>query len=457
VVSKQYRAPAALRCGAVYNLLIPNVIPNSVSRALSLASRLRVIAQVSLVILGFAAFARAVDWNGAEEQLARKIVAVTGPGALMVTVENRSSLGRRDTEVVQNGLRSALEGVGIRVAKSDSAFTAKIFLSENSTSYVWVAEIRQGAGEAVVVMVSVPHPEGSTAVHESVPLSLRKIPLWTQQDPILDVAVLEESTTPTRIAVLDGDKVELYRWQGGRWQQEQALGIVRTRPWPRDLRGRIIPARDHLLDVFVPGVICHSSAAVPLTLNCRESDDPWPLVPAALSGGAFSVFPSAGSPPIAILPVGAFYASPRNFFTGALTPGVGKFTTVSRFYSAAWLPRDKDLLWLFAATDGRVHMVDGGSDQATKLGWGSDLTSVKTSCGSGWQVLATSSDDGTGDLVRAYEFPDRDPVAVSAAIDFAGVITALWTEAKADTAIAVVRNQETGSYEAFRLAVACSQ
>jgi hypothetical protein len=61
--------------------------------------------------------------------------------------------------------------------------------------------------------------------------------------------------------------------------------------------------------------------------------------------------------------------------------------------------------------------------------------------------------------VRAYEFPDRDPVAVSAALDFpgGGIITALWTEAKADTAIAVVKNRETGSYEAFRLAVVCSQ
>jgi hypothetical protein len=84
---------------------------------------------------------------------------------------------------------------------------------------------------------------------------------------------------------------------------------------------------------------------------------------------------------------------------------------------------------------------------------------VKTACGAGWQVLATSSGEGSGDSVRAYEFPDRDPVAVSAALDFAGagVITALWTEAKADTAIAIVRNRETGSYEAFRLAIACSQ
>ena len=162
---------------------------------------------------------------------------------------------------------------------------------------------------------------------------------------------------------------------------------------------------------------------------------------------------------MAIPPMGAFFAATRNFFTGALTPGVGKFTTVSKFYSAALLPREKYLLWLFAAADGRVHMVDGIGDQGLKLGWGSDLTSVKTPCGAGWQVLATSSGEEIGDSVRAYEFPDRDPVAVSAAVDFPGngVVTALWTEAKGDTAIVVARNRETGTYEAFRLAVACSQ
>ena len=102
-------------------------------------------------------------------------------------------------------------------------------------------------------------------------------------------------------------------------------------------------------------------------------------------------------------------------------------------------------------------MIDGINDQAARFDLGSDLTSVKTACGAGWQVLATSPEEGAGDAVRAYEFPDRDPVAVSAAIDFPGAITTLWTEAKADTAIAVVKNQETGNYEAFRLAVVCSQ
>ena len=42
-------------------------------------------------------------------------------------------------------------------------------------------------------------------------------------------------------------------------------------------------------------------------------------------------------------------------------------------------------------------------------------------------------------------------------IDLGGEVTTLWTEAKGDSAIAVVRNRETGSYEAFRLAIACNQ
>jgi hypothetical protein len=428
-----------------------------VSRALRPTRSLRVAVQLSYLVLALTISACAADWSGPEQELARRIAAASGRGTVAITIENRSTLGKRDSDVIQNGLRSALEGLGIRLVNAEQAVaTVAIYLSENPTSYVWVAEIRQG-GETAVVMVSAPRPEGSMTPHESVPLSLRKIPLWTQDDPILDVAVLEENATPTRIAVLDPEKISLYRWQGGKWQQEQTLGIVHARSWPRDLRGRLISAKDHLLDIYLPGVSCRSAVGAPLTLNCRETDDPWPLVPSGLSGGTFSAFPSGGSPSAVIPTVGAFYAPTRNFFTGALTQGVGRFRTVSKFYSAALLARDKYLLWLFASTDGRVHMVDGVNDQATKLDWGSDLTSVRTACGADWQVLATGSGDGNQDSVRAYELPDRDPVAVSSAVNFSGAITALWTEGKGDTAIAVVRDRETGSYEAFRLAVACSQ
>ena len=445
---------------AVYNSAIPDVILNTVNCALRPAVRMRVASLFAFFVF-LLATAHAVDWSTPEQQLAHKIVAVTGPGAVALTVDNRSSLTKRENEIVQNGLRVALEGLGLRFVKPEqAAATVTISLSENATLYVWVAEIRQGAGEVSVVMVSTPRPEGSTAVHDSVPLSLRKIPLWSQQDAILDVAVLEESAAPTQIAVLGAESVSLYRTQGGKWQQEQTIAVVHARPWPRDLRGRLTPAKDHLLDVYLPGVLCHSSAGIPLTLNCHESDDPWPLMSGTVNGGANAVFPSAGlgNGASTLVPqVRAFFAPTRNFFSGALAPGVGKFTTLPKFYSAAVLPRDKYTLWLFAATDGQVHMVDGVSDQVAKFGWGSDLASVKTSCGAGWQVLATTSGEQAEDSVRAYEFPDRDAVAVSAGIDFSGVVSALWTEAKGDTAIAVARNRETGSYEAFRLALACNQ
>lgn len=402
-------------------------------------------ALIVLLICALVKSAAADDWNGAAQQLARKIVAVTGPGAVAVTVGNRSSLGKKDLDTITSLLRAELEAAGARPAAAEqSAATAMVTLSENPQSYVWVAEIHQGAGESAVVMVSMPRRDQAGLGEETMPVTLRKIPLWAQEDRILDVLVIEEDSAPKQIAVLDGEKIAIYRLKNGKWQQEQVLGITHARPWPRDLRGRVIGSKDHLLDVYLPGVFCRSTTSLPLALNCRESDDPWPLTSDA-----------------AIPPLGGFYSASRNFFTGALTPGVGKLTTVAKFYLAAAVPRGKYVLWLFAGTDGQVHMVDGVTDQAAKLGLGSDVASVKTGCGTGWQMLATSAEDRNSeqdsDSVRAYEIADRELVPVSSPLSFGGEITALWTEAKDDGAIAVVRSRETGEYEAFRLAVGCSQ
>jgi hypothetical protein len=411
---------------------------------------------VLLWCCGLLANAAAINWDEPTQQLARKIVAITGPGAIAVAVENRSSLTKKDFDTISSALRVNLEALGARPAQPEqAAATAAVWLSENPRSYVWVAEIHQGAAESTVVIVTVPRGDEVELAHDSMPMGLRKIPLWMQEDRILDVLVLQEDSTPRQIAVLDGERVAIYRLINGKWQQEQSLIITHLRPWPRDLRGRMLAAKDHLMDVYLPGVFCRSTTALPLALNCRESDDPWPLV-----APPPATFPSFGGAP-AVQPLGAFFSASRNFFTGALTPGVGRLTAVGKFYSAAPLPRDKYVLWLFVGTDGQVHLVDGVTDQAAKLGWGSDVASVKTACGSNWQILATGAGenmaDSGADSVRAYEIADRDPAPVSAALEFSGEITALWTEAKGDSAIAVVRNRETGDYEAFRLAVACSQ
>ena len=444
---------------AVYNSLIPKVILNTVKRGSRPVFCLHVALCCFSLLPGLVMCSLAADWSVPEQQLARKIVAATGPGAVALTVENRSSLSTRESEIVSDGLHSSLETQGLRFVKPEqAAATVAISLSENPNAYVWVAEIRLGDGKAVIEMVSTPHPEGVVSARDSVPLSIRKIPVWAQEERILDVLVLEENTTPTHIAVLGPEDVSLYRLQGGKWQREQALGVTHARPWPRDLRGRLIPGNDHLLDAYLPGVICHSTNGMPPTLNCQESDDPWPLVAGSAGSGVSANFPSLVASTLPAIPqVGGFFASTRNFFTGALAPGVGKFATVPKFYSAAFLPRGKYVLWLFAALDGQIHMVDGVNDQPARLNWGSDVATLRTACGAGWQVLATSSGAPGSDSMRAYEFPDRDAVTVSAAVDLGATVTALWTEAKGDTAIAVTRSGERGSYEAFRIAVGCNR
>jgi len=444
---------------AVYNSAIPDHHLKSVSLTpLSLrALRFAIFSLIPLIALG----AQATDWSAPEQQLARKIATVTGPGTVALTIENRSSLGQRDSEIVQNGLRAALEQAGIHFVRPEQAVaTVAITLSENVTSYVWVAQVHQSAAESLVVMVSLPRSgRVSAAGHDSMPITLRKTTLWSQNDPILDVSILEENGALSRVAVLSAENISFYRMQGGKWQAEQVLAIGHAKPWPLDLRGRLAPAKDHLLDAYLPGVICRTTAGGTLAVNCRESDDPWPMVPSAIIGNT-TVFPSAGSstgPSASVSQVAAFFAPTRNFFTGVLTPAVGKFSIVPKFYSAAFIPRDRYVLWLFTATDGKVHMVDGMNDQASRLEWGSSIASVRTTCGAGWQVIAESSGGQSGEAVRAYELPDRDPVAVSPPIDLPGEISALWTESKGDSAIAIVNNRETGSYEAYRLAVACGQ
>ena len=457
-VSKQYRGQGCRMRKAIYNSAIPKANLKSVNHSSCRACRLRFAFWLGLLLSTTAACA--ADWSAAEQQLAKKIVAVTGPGTLSLTVENHSSMGRRDSDLVQNGLRSALEQSGIHFVKSEqAAASVALTLSENEMSYVWVAKIQQGAGESAVAMVSVPRSGRSGTASESMPITLRKVPLWAQDGRILDVAVLEENGTPSRIAVLGAEDVSVYRLQNGKWQMEQTLQIGHTRPWPLDVRGRLVPAADHTLGAYLPGVICRVTVtAVPLTVTCHGSDDPWPIVSGMSTSS--SVFPSAGSstPPVPAVPaLAGFFAPTRNYFTGVLSPAVGKFNTVPKFYTAAFVPREKYTLWLFASADGKVHLVDGMNDQRSSFEWGSDIAAVRTACGAGSQVLATTAGDQEQDSIRAFEFPDRDPVAVSAAVDFPGPVSALWTEARGDSAIVIVRNRDAGSYEAFRVSLACGQ
>ena len=415
---------------AVYNARIPHM------RALSSRFR-RAVCLLALMLMPVPRIL-ASDWLAPEEQLARKIAADTGPGAVALDLVNRSSLSRPDVEEIRRGLQSTLGALGLHFVNADqAAATVQITLSENLRNYVWVAEIHQGNNEASVVMVAAPKPGLAAVERPASALVIHKTLLWTDENRILDVALVNGS--PQHMIVLEPESVVLFRLQDSHWQQDQSLSLPHAHPWPRDLRGRLVLRKDHLFDAYLPGVFCRSSPTAPLTLNCHESDDPWPLG-TDQSG------------------LSAFFTPARNFFTGALSPGIEKQTTVKPFYSAAMLPRGKYQLWIFASIDGQVHLLDGVSDQtAAKPGWGSDIASVRSGCGLGWQVLVTGGGDSSSEMVKAFEIADREPVEVSQPAEFNGSVTALWVDSDGTGAMAISQNSETGKYEAYRLSIACGQ
>jgi len=96
------------------------------------------------------------------------------------------------------------------------------------------------------------------------------------------------------------------------------------------------------------------------------------------------------------------------------------------------------------------------TDQLIRGGkWGSDLAAVHSSCGAGTQLLASESGDAERDGLRAFEIPDRDPVAASSAVEFDGRVVALSPENSGAGASAVVKRKDTGWYEAYRVSISC--
>lgn len=379
----------------------------------------------------------ASNLSDAARQLSHKIASVTGPGAIALEFTNRSSLDEKSVREVRGALEAQLRIEGVRIVKADQAMgSVQVTLSESVPEYVWAAEITVGSDEKKVALVSLARAQSGATSASAMPVVLRKTSLFTQEQPMLDAALVDMSGG-SRLLVLDDSKVAVYRQQAGRWEQEAALAIVHARTLPRDPRGRLLLRRDHLFDVYLPGTFCRSSAAAPLTLGCNDSDDPWPLM--AEDTG-----------------VHAFFAPARNFFTGALSPGIGKVSAVPSFYSAAALPRSNYTLWLLTAVDGSVHLIDGFTDQAARgLRWGSDLAAVHSSCGMGTQILVSEGGDPERDSLRAFEVPDRDPVVASSAIEFEGHIVALWPETSGTNAMAIVQRGDTGWYEANRISIAC--
>jgi hypothetical protein len=364
-------------------------------------------------------------------EFANRIFAVTGAGPVSLTFRNVSTMDADQVRVIRSGIETQLRSVGVRLVDAQQQSTAvRVTLSQNVRGWVWIAEITQ-RDSLKIAMLSVPVALQSDIARTG-PMMLHKQLLFSSEEPILDVLAVNVANSKTMIA-LTPENVIAFQASGSGWVQLQKTKLIRNTVMPRDPRGHLVAASDHLFDVYLPGTVCSSGASIPLVISCRDADDLWPL----------------GSQ-------NAFFNSSRNYFTGLLRPGLG--TQLSPFYSAASIKIAEREMWILAGVDGQVRWTDGGAEQllAGTQDWGSDVAALYSGCGTGTQVIAASnSNSASEDSLRAYEILNRQAAAISTPLVFADSIISLWSRPGENTVTAAVRNAK-GTYEAYAIDLSCN-
>ena len=369
--------------------------------------------------------ARAADDSGsAARELARKTVALAGRGEpFSATWRNLSSLPSGDFNQARSAFEAAAHEAGGRVSEIAPVAEARLTLSENPEQFLLVEEVRKGE-ERQVWMAA--WKRAAAAPTASSAITLQKKLVWEQAEQILDVAFPGEG-----VLVLSASGMTLQAHGA-----TQTVPLLAAKPWPRDLRGRLT-ANGTSFKAYLPGMACMGATGPTLTVECRASDEAWPLDSSAA----------------AML---ATFAPGRNHFDGRITTAAGARKALAPFFSAAKAAENGRSYWLLAMVDGRTQIMDANFEPVgSVVPWGSDLAATEARCGGGSQVLVTKAGDAREpDTLRAFGMVNRAPVPLSAPLDLPGPVTALWSLGGSE-AVAVVHDLATGRYEAFLITVNC--
>ncbi len=370
---------------------------------------MRAIRLIGGVILGFCGLAglaacgaqapqMAGRWEHPAAELAGQIADILGPGQVQLSIRNLSSIQAGEILPIRKLLEQNLKAHGVLASGADSANAVRVTLSENERERLWVAEVVEGS-ETHVAMVHVDASSAPAMVADARMVLRREkisgIGGLATENPILAAAQING-----HFVVMFADRIAIFSASAGGWTEANAF--VLEKRMGRDPRGVLLASADGGgFAVYAPGTGCAGSYSLPLNgatedsgwkVRCLPSDDPWPVYQSSDASGAPSLK--------------AFYNPARNFFTGIVTPGIG--SDLPPFYSAAMIPRAAGgAALLFAGIDGKVGMVENGV-MHTVTGtrdWGSDFAVVRSGCGAGTQVIASSSGEAPNDSLRTFEIP----------------------------------------------------
>jgi len=392
-------------------------------------------------------------WERPATELADQIAAILGPGQAHMSIRNLSTIPDNEIPAIRRLLVQDLKTHGVVIAGAESANTIRVTLSESAHQRMLVAEVGEGTQSQVAIADLGPIQEQRSPATGG--LILRNQPILTSHDPLL--AILE---TPSGIVALEPEQIVICVGGSDGWQEQQRISIDSSRAQARDSRGALLGYANGLrFEAWLPGEECSGSAAnasqpAAWTIQCREKDDPWAITQPPLDLTDWGS-PASG-PNIRVTPIRAFYNAARNYFTGVLAGTSGP--DLPPFYVLGIVPRSAgNAALLIGGIDGKVQLAENGALKVVTgtRDWGSDFAVLRSGCGAGTQVIASSSGEAANDSLRAYELPALEAVPASAPLAMDGTVAALWSAPDGKSVLAVVRNA-ANQYEVDRVTALCN-
>ncbi len=313
--------------------------------------KLSVLVAVAIGVLAQSAIAAPASsiWDQPAASLAGQIADILGPGQARLTVENKSSISTSEIPKIRKLLEQDLKTHGVLASGAESASTVRVTLSESKRDRLWVAEVIEG-DHTQVTMVDL-GPAAEVPMQAASGLTLRAQTILTLHVPVL--AALE---APSGLIALEPEQIEFYEHNSSGWQSKKQISIQQKGALARDPRGVLLVAADgQSFEAWLSGTECTGPESVDAgsdwAVECRASDEPWPIA----NMTSFAPEASAAPPNNAAPQLKAFYNSARDFFTGVVSPAAG--IDLPPFYSAGLVPRPAGgAALLLDGIDGKVQL-----------------------------------------------------------------------------------------------------
>lgn len=342
----------------------------------------------------------------AASQLAARISSLLPKRApISLEAQNLTQLSPAEWLSFRKLLQDELRKSGISMAETPPDPRVLVTLSEDARGLLFVAEVSSGENRQIAML-----PWNFPSSAQAKPrINLTTKPLLAEGGPILDILMVDSAS---EMLVLSSDRLASYRSIENKWTASATASLVLPRPLPRDPRGRLEATADGFR-AFLPAATCHGTFQPELRLKCVNGTETWP-------------------------DTHEHWIADRNT--------VESDATKTPFFTSAG--------GLFAMTDGRV-LDRSGQPVTGAEGWGSDIAAISDPCGSGVAIIASANTDRED--VRVFEVVNGQAVPASNSMPLPGPVTALWQSEAPAEATLVVRNLQTGQYEATRLGVACTE